>query len=498
MTETPGPPTPTLEGPPAPQSYGPYLLHERIGHGGMAEVFRAVRQGAEGFAQMFALKRITPAHADSKDFVEMFVTEARVSAMLSHPNIVQVYDFGEVDGSYYLAMEYLKGKTVLQVLRTLAAQRRPFPAATAGYIGRKVALGLAYAHSRRGPDGELLNLVHRDINPANVMVLRSGEVKVLDFGIAKAPSLARQQTQAGFVKGKISYASPEQLKALPLDGRSDVFSLGVMLWEMLAMKKLFAGENDFETVNNVVNRPVPAPSSLRADVPAAVDDLVLQMLERDPTRRPDAREVANRLGDYLRNVQYLEDALVDLLRDLFGAHTSRVFSIVQGGAPLVTPVESPAVPAAPGGEPRRTTLEADALGPESTTLPPPPRQARVRTALFAAASLAGLGVVVAVAGPSLPQLRGLFSASAPPEPGPAVSSAPAAGEVVLELDSRPTGASITDGAGRPLGTTPAVLRLPRATAPITLVVEKAGYDPLRFETTPARDSIATVELRPAK
>ena len=132
---------------------------------------------------------------------------------------MQVYDFGEVEGSYYLAMEFLKGRTVLSVMRSLHARRMPFPAPAIGYIGRQVALGLAYAHSLRGEDGKTLGLVHRDINPSNIMLLKSGGVKVLDFGIAKAPSLTAHQTQAGLVKGKLSYAAPEQLKCLPLTGR---------------------------------------------------------------------------------------------------------------------------------------------------------------------------------------------------------------------------------------------------------------------------------------
>ena len=195
-----------------PQQYGPYLLIEKIGAGGMAEVFRAVRNGPQGFVRQFAIKRITPRHAESNDFVEMFCNEARLTAHLSHPNLVQVYDFGEIDGSYYLAMEYLKGRTVLSVMRSLHARRRTFPVSAVAFIARQVALGLSYAHTLRGAEGETLNLVHRDVNPSNIMLLKSGSVKVLDFGIAKSSALTTLQTQAGLVKGKLSYAPPEQLK----------------------------------------------------------------------------------------------------------------------------------------------------------------------------------------------------------------------------------------------------------------------------------------------
>ncbi|HEY0708965.1 MAG TPA: serine/threonine-protein kinase, partial [Polyangia bacterium] len=312
----------------SPINYGQYLLLEKIGAGGMAEVFRAVRKGPEGFVRVFALKRIIPRHAESKEFVQMFCNEARLSALLNHPNLVQVYDFGEVEGSYYLAMEYLKGRTVLSVMRSLHARRRPFPAPAVAHIGRQVALGLGYAHTLQGPDGRSLGLVHRDINPSNVMLLKSGGVKVLDFGIAKAPSLATHQTQAGLVKGKLSYASPEQLKCKPLDGRSDVFALGVSLWEMLTMQKLFGGKTDYDTVTNVMTRQVKPPSAIRPDVPPALDRIIMQALERDPARRPDARQMAAHLADYLREARFLEDSLVELLRELFGEHTSRVLTLL--------------------------------------------------------------------------------------------------------------------------------------------------------------------------
>jgi serine/threonine protein kinase len=466
----------------APISYGQYLLLEKIGAGGMAEVFRAVRKGPEGFVRVFALKRIIPRHAESREFVDMFINEARLSALLNHPNLVQVYDFGEVEGSYYLAMEYLKGRTVLSVMRGLHGRKRPFPAPAVAYIARQVALGLSYAHTLKGADGRTLGLVHRDINPSNIMLLKSGGVKVLDFGIAKAPSLATHQTQAGLVKGKLSYASPEQLKCKPLDGRSDVFALGVSLWEMLTMQKLFGGKTDYDTVTNVMTRQVRPPSAIRPDVPAALDKIILQALERDPARRPDARELAGRLAEYLRDARFMEDSLVELMRELFGEHTSRVMTLLPpdmvppSGVALaeVVPPAPPVVSAAPAATP----VAAWRTGPIPLVL----------------AAVAGVAVVGLLSFGPLRTLGGLFTSSEPATP--TVTQAALPTEVVLDLDTRPTGAAVEVEGGAELGRTPLSLRLPRGKVPAAFLIQKEGFEPLRYEVVPERDAMAMLELRP--
>ncbi len=485
----------------SPTSYGQYLLLEKIGAGGMAEVFRAVRKGPEGFVRVFALKRIIPRHAESREFVDMFINEARLSALLNHPNLVQVYDFGEVDGSYYLAMEYLKGRTVLSVMRGLHARKQPFPAPAVAYIGRQVALGLGYAHSLKGADGKSLTLVHRDINPSNVMLLKSGGVKVLDFGIAKAPTLATHQTQAGLVKGKLSYASPEQLKCKPLDGRSDVFALGVSLWEMLTMQKLFGGKTDYDTVTNVMTRQVRPPSAIRSDVPPVLDKIIMQALERDPAKRPDAKQMAARLADYLRETRFLEDSLVELMRELFGEHTSRVLTllppdlVMPGGVGLTTtPRVSSAPPSSSGSEGHAGELAAaaPAVSPSGMTHVPAWRTGPIPLVLAAIAGVAVVGLL------TLGPLRslGLFS-DEPTQEVEAAAAAPVPGEIVLELDSRPTNAFVETTDGRKLGKTPLSLRVPQGKTLSTFVIKKTGYEPVRYELIPERDQMATLELRAA-
>jgi serine/threonine protein kinase len=475
----------------APISYGQYLLLEKIGAGGMAEVFRAVRKGPEGFVRVFALKRIIPRHAESREFVDMFINEARLSALLNHPNLVQVYDFGEVEGSYYLAMEYLKGRTVLSVMRGLHARKRPFPAAAVAYIARQVALGLSYAHTLKGGDGRSLGLVHRDINPSNIMLLKSGGVKVLDFGIAKAPSLSTHQTQAGLVKGKLSYASPEQLKCKPLDGRSDVFALGVSLWEMLTMQKLFGGKTDYDTVTNVMTRQVKPPSAIRPDIPAALDRIILQALERDPARRPDGKELAARLADYLREARFLEDSLVELMRELFGEHTSRVLTLLPpdlvppSGVALTDVAQAAPRPERPGAElPAPAPVRSAARVAAWRTGPIP----------VVLAAVAGVAVVGLLSLGPLRTLGGLFgSKSETAVPQQVVATA--ANEIVVDLDTRPSGAAVEVEGGAPVGRTPLSMRLTRSKTTVAFVIQKEGFEPLRYEVVPERDAMATLELR---
>jgi serine/threonine protein kinase len=492
----PIPPLRDAVGPEAgPQQYGPYLLLEKIGAGGMAEVFRAVRNGPQGFVRQFAIKRIIPRHAESSDFVEMFCNEARLSALLSHPNLVQVYDFGEIDGSYYLAMEYLKGRTVLSVMRSLHARRRPFPVEAVAYIARQVALGLAYAHSLRDPEGEALNLVHRDVNPSNVMLLKSGTVKVLDFGIAKAPSLTTLQTQAGLVKGKLSYAPPEQLKCRPLDGRADVFSLGVTLWEMATMRKLFGGRTDFETVTNVMTKTVLPPSSQRPDIPPAFDEIVLSALQRDPELRPDARTLAVRLGDFLVDTRFRDDSLADLMRELFGSNTSRVIALPTFEGPGSLALGENTLPGAPPTEVQALLDAEGAEGQAAAALPAAVARGRRRavTLALALAGAVGLGLLVWASWGSLRQVTGLLTGDRAAEAGKPAAALQAP-EIIVELDSRPRGAQVEGPDGVQLGQTPLMVRMRRSRVPVLFVLRKSGFAPLSYQLTPERDFIATLEL----
>jgi serine/threonine protein kinase len=311
-----------------PERFGRYVLLDRIGEGGMAEVFRAIMPGAEGFKRTFVIKKILSKLRDSSAFVEMFVREARIGALLNHPNIVQVYDFGAVDGHYFLAMEYVRGRDVLAIIRRLRDMQRQFPIPIAAHIAHEVATSLDYAHALSGPDGRSLGIVHRDVSPSNVMCLREGGVKLLDFGIASAVNESVvEQTEQGTFKGKLAYIAPERLRNEPLDGQSDLYSLGVMVWEMLTRRRLFRGSSQAETFRNVLDMPIPPPSQLRPEVPASLDAIVLRMLERDRAKRyQTGKALADELEDVLRECNFRSKMLPALLVELFGSgiHSSQV------------------------------------------------------------------------------------------------------------------------------------------------------------------------------
>jgi hypothetical protein len=308
-----------------PQTFGPYLLIERIGAGGMADVFRAMAIDPSGRGVQLAVKRMRPELGEAPDFVRMFTDEARITAMLDHPNIVRVFDFGRVDDSYYLAMEHIDGKDLSSVMLALRSAGLSLRAAPVAQICLDVARGLDYAHTLRDANGGACEIVHRDINPSNVMLTRAGGVKILDFGVVKASAnLGKMQTQYGRIKGKLGYLSPEQARGEPVDARSDIFSLGIMMWEMLTGCRLFWAKNGFERIQRVLYAPVAAPSVYRSTVPPALDRIVLRALERDPARRyASVRELAADLEDLLRGGPPIRpDAIAYIVAMLFGGRTA--------------------------------------------------------------------------------------------------------------------------------------------------------------------------------
>jgi serine/threonine-protein kinase len=288
--------------PQRPEPFGRFRLLERIGRGGMAEVFLAVPEGVPG-AIPFVVKRIRPEKSDSPAFVRMFCEEARVGALLRHPNLVEIHDFGTIDGRYFLAMEYLHGRSVSAVLETLRRDGRAVEPATAAYIAREVARGLDHMHRQHDRDGRALGLVHRDVTPSNIMLLSSGGVKLLDFGIAKAtaaPGRRVDETRAGILKGKVGYLPPERIRDQPFDARSDLFTLGVVLWEMLVGDRLYGGISEHETARLVLGNPAPPPSARRPEVPPALEAIVGRCLARRPADRWDsAAELGDALDTYL-------------------------------------------------------------------------------------------------------------------------------------------------------------------------------------------------------
>jgi TonB family protein len=247
----------------------------------MAELFRARRTGVEGFQKIVAIKKILPHIADNDEFITMFADEAKLAAQLNHPNIVHIYDLGKIEaGGYFIAMEYVEGTDLRTILRSGRELALPLPVPLAVYVASKVASALDYAHRRRDARGDELKIVHRDVSPQNILISHEGEIKLCDFGIAKADRKV-SRTESGSLKGKLQYMSPEQAWGKPIDLRSDLFSLGCVLHEMLTGERLFRGDSDLTVLELVRKAEVLPPSRINPDVPSALDAIVLKALERE-------------------------------------------------------------------------------------------------------------------------------------------------------------------------------------------------------------------------
>ena len=268
-----------------PIRFGKYLLLERIAVGGMAEVFVAKAFGAEGFQRLLAIKKILPTMGEDAEFIRMFVDEARLAVQLAHANIVQVLELGKHDESLYIAMEYISGRDLRQLMERFRKRQQPMPLPQACLIVGEVCEALDHAHRKRDAQGRALGIVHRDVSPQNVLVSFDGEVKLIDFGIAKAESRLQKKTQAGILKGKFSYMSPEQVKGSALDGRSDVFACGILLWELVCGEKLFVGDSDYAVLEKVRLGAIPPPRSRNPECPEALEKAILRAMANDPARR---------------------------------------------------------------------------------------------------------------------------------------------------------------------------------------------------------------------
>ena len=285
---------------PAPLMLGPYELLQRIATGGMAEVYLARRAGPHGFQKVVAVKRILPQLAQDVDFVAMFVDEARVCARLAHPNIVQVFDFGEHDGELYMAMEYVDGTTAARLVRAAASRGEEVPLDAALYIALGVLRGLDYAHNARDDEGKPLDLVHRDVSPGNVLIDRSGAVKLTDFGIARAAEIERR-TDAGQLKGKLGYMSPEQVVGRELDARSDLFTVGIVLAELVMLRPLFSGPSEIDVLMRIRDADLGVLDRSGSRVPDDVRAVLFRALARDRALRyPTALAFAEGIEEILR------------------------------------------------------------------------------------------------------------------------------------------------------------------------------------------------------
>ncbi|EPX59948.1 serine/threonine protein kinase Pkn6 [Cystobacter fuscus DSM 2262] len=282
------------------QQVGKYQLIRKLATGGMAEVYLAKAAGPRGFEKTLVLKRILPHLAEEPTFVEMFLSEAMLAARLSHPHIVQIFDFGEADGAYFLAMEYIDGPSLRTLIKRAAAQGLPLPTTLCARMVSQACEGLAFAHDFTDPDtGKPLGLIHRDISPDNILLTRQGAAKVVDFGIAKAADQGHR-TASGVIKGKISYMPPEQLRAQELDRRVDVYALGVVLYELLTARKPHESTSEVGLMQSILFEPAVPATKHRSDLPEALRHILTRALSKEREQRyPDCHAFQSDLEDYI-------------------------------------------------------------------------------------------------------------------------------------------------------------------------------------------------------
>lgn len=276
-----------------------YRVVEKLESGGMAEVFRAESEGLQGFRKQVAIKRVLPHLSEKKKFISMFLDEARLSAQLSHSNCVQVFDIGVGDNAFFIVMEFVDGANLKSIAESLRKQGKDFPVSAAALIAHEICKGLSYAHELTDQQGMPLNLVHRDMSPPNVLVTKFGEVKIVDFGLAKASSQL-EKSEPGIIKGKFSYLSPEAALGQEVDSRTDIFAVGIILWELLAGQRLFLGDTDFQTVKKVQVARVPPISQINRKVPPELERIVNKTLAKDILQRyATARELGQDLTRFM-------------------------------------------------------------------------------------------------------------------------------------------------------------------------------------------------------
>jgi serine/threonine protein kinase len=503
------------------QPFGKYFLLERIGAGGMAEVFRAIVTGPEGFQRSLVIKRILPHLSQDSSFVGMFIDEAKLSSLLSHPNLVQIFEFGKVNESFFIAMEHVHGRTLAAVQTKLAGAGRLAPIAATMEIGRQICAGLHYAHSLQSGDGKNLGIVHRDISPSNLMLAFHGGVKILDFGIARvAEGLRQSRTHIGEMKGKISYMAPEQILLEEIDHRADIFAVGIVLHEMLTGRRLFRATSDYAASRMVLDHPIPVPSTVNPAVPQGLDRVVMRALERDRNARyASAGEMASELEQLILETRVSPHEHQKLLHELFPNEISQKTELEVP----VSAVSVAAEPAPPASEQITSQLasksRARGTGSISKSQPaggesyavemgsydaagrPLQQRAPQGRAKWIAIGAAAIGVAVAVPiallrKPAEPPAAPIAAAPAPTAvAAPARPAAPS--QVRFSLDSNPQDAEVTRvDTGEVMGRTPLTVMIPQSAAMISFRFDKPGFDSSFYKIIPDLDKAVHVDLTP--
>ncbi len=354
-----------------------YQFLEKIASGGMAEVWKAKLVGEQGFEKIVAIKKILPHLSANEDFLTMFTDEAKVAAKLTHPNIAQIYELRTSGKQAFIAMEYVSGHTLRNILNQCKKLKITMPCDIVFYIGMKLCNALYYAHNKKDFDNQDLNIVHRDVSPQNIIISGEGEIKLVDFGIAKA-SIKATETVAGSLKGKLLYMSPEQGDGKILDHRSDIFSLGCVLYEALTGARLFSGNSELAILKNVREALYPKPREVNPSIPDEAQDILLKVLAKEPGDRfESARACENRFKEFLRDSKYHinESDVADFMRFLFESNLEKLKAMGVQQAPVPAEKEPKPTP-----EPLPEAPSFNSLAPpieETPQKPKPPERPAV-------------------------------------------------------------------------------------------------------------------------
>jgi serine/threonine protein kinase len=470
----------------------------------MADVFKARVQGPAGFERVFVVKRILPHLCDDPTFTKMFIEEAKMSARLSHPNIVQVFELGAVEQEYFISMEYVRGRDLAETMRTLWARIGPPRPELVAYVGREMCRALAYAHDLHGDDGTPLGMIHRDVSPSNVMLSYDGAVKLLDFGIAKALGGDEPEetgTQRGTLKGKFAYMAPEQTQGNEVDRRIDIFATGIVLHEILTGRRLFKGENDLQTVEKVRVCDVPPPSLQNPLCPPELDVIVLKALAKHRDDRfQSASEMADALDDVVHAARFQPSHLAQLMRDLFPAEaggsdarntgSARITQSLTGSSsrPYSQAMRSPTIPPISRSVSAMRGLQAR---DGSAIVPPRVRPFYKRSSVWGVAGLMALGFVGGAV---------WMQSSAPVSTqisGPNKPDKPRALQLELNIQSIPDGAEVwVLGTNEYLGKTSFHHKFDwREDKPTILVFKLKGYEEITRDVKPTWTGL--VHMKPA-
>jgi serine/threonine-protein kinase len=470
-----------------PSRFGKYTLIRKLATGGMAELFLAIQKSVAGFEKLLVIKRILPSMNQDRAFIEMLLHEARIAATLSHPNIVQIFDVGQHDNQYFIAMEHVHGEDLRSIVRQMKKRGvLEFPLEHALAIVLGMCAGLSYAHEKRELDGSALNIVHRDISPQNVVVTFTGDVKIVDFGIAKSDTRIGEQTKSGKLKGKVPYMSPEQARGEDLDGRSDVFATGVMLFELTTGKRLFKGASEYETLRLICEREYPRPSDVRSDDPPDLEPIVMKALAKDANQRyQSARELQADLETFVRRHQIAVShiALNQFMQGLFEDKLAAQKEALLQGKQLADIIEMQHAMTAPDAN------DVDASGRHASSTQSMPAAAHTVTQASPLRSSRGLAVglvagVLALAsvaggvGYVAVKRRSADDAARATDPGVAQ---PVKGSLALE--SEPPGASIWINGDLRTEVTPATITQLPAGVALDVKLTMDGFEHARESVT---------------